>query len=179
MTEPDGAAPVAKTSRRTRSLVALAVIAAAIAFLLFKGLGSASEYFKTAEEAVQQQDRIGTSRFRLEGTVVEGSICAPTEGGVKFLVESNGRQVPVKHDGDPPELFRENIPVVLSGAFDKTLERPADAESPVFGSDLVMIKHSSDYIEKNKDRVADYVGKEAPVTAANIPVCASPNVTAA
>jgi cytochrome c-type biogenesis protein CcmE len=181
MSEPMTAeiAPVAtaglgiKRRKPTRAYFALVAVAGAIGFLLFQGLGNATEYFKTAEEAVKQQNALGSKRFRLEGIVVEGSICAPKDGGVKFLVESNGVQVPVKHDGDPPELFRENIPVVLSGSFNRSIARPNGSPAPVFASDLVMVKHTNDYVQKNSDRVKDYVGKDAAVTAATIPVCAS------
>jgi cytochrome c-type biogenesis protein CcmE len=158
-----------------RAYVALGAIAVAIGFLVFQGLGNASEYFKTTEEAVAQQASIGSKRFRLEGTVVDGTVCTPSAGGVRFLVESNGKKLGVNHDGDPPELFRANIPVVLSGSFDRTSPRLQNVDGPTFRSDLVMIKHSNDYIQKNKDRVGDYVGKDLPPEAkplTNIPTCA-------
>lgn len=146
----------------TRAYVSLAAIIGAIGFLVFQGLGNATEYFKTTEEAVAQQESLGTKRFRLEGTVVDGTVCTPVGGGVQFLVETNGKKLGIRHDGDPPELFRANIPVVLSGSFDKDAPRLESVNGPTFRSDLVMIKHSNEYIEKNKDRVADYVGKDAP-----------------
>ena len=168
----------ARKRKGTRAYVALGAVAVAIGFLLFQGLGNATEYFKTTEEAAAQQSSLGSSRFRLVGIVVEGSVCAPPDGGVRFLVETNGKKLGVKHDGDPPELFRENIPVVLSGAFVKSIARPAESDGPVFASDLVMIKHTAIYIQKNKDRVANYVGKDgiatsdASVPSKDIPACA-------
>jgi cytochrome c-type biogenesis protein CcmE len=154
-----------------RAYISLGAIAVAIGFLVFQGLGNATEYFKTTEEAVAQQASIGSGRFRLEGIVVEGTVCAPTGGGVQFLVETNGKKLGVKHDGDPPELFRANIPVVLSGSFDAKLARLTDVDGPTFRSDLVMIKHSNEYIQKNKDRVGDYVGKDKSTLTADIPTC--------
>lgn len=146
----------------TRAYVSLGAIAIAIGFLVFQGLGNATEYFKTTDEAVAQQANLGTARFRLEGTVVDGTVCTPSGGGVQFLVETNGKKLGVRHDGDPPELFRANIPVVLSGSFDTTSTRLDSVDGPTFRSDLVMIKHSNEYIEKNKNRVSDYVGKDKP-----------------
>ena len=161
-----------------RAYILLGAILVAIGFLVVKGLGDATEYFKTTDEAVAQQVKLGTSRFRLEGTVTEGTVCAPTNGGVHFEVEENGKHIAVYHDGDPPELFRANIPVVLAGAFDPKRERPSGVDAPVFASDLVMIKHSNVYIQKNKSRVKDYVGKGADGPAATdattvtaIPTC--------
>ncbi len=157
----------------TRAYVSLGAIAVAIGFLVFQGLGNATEYFKTTEEAVDQQARLSNKRFRLEGTVVDGTVCLPSSGGVQFLVETNGKKLGVRHDGDPPELFRANIPVVLSGSFDKASPRLDAVDGPTFRSDLVMIKHSNEYIEKNKDRVADYVGKDVPAkdSSKDIPKC--------
>jgi cytochrome c-type biogenesis protein CcmE len=161
-----------------RTYISLVAIVAAIGFLVVKGLGSATEYFRTTEEAVAQQDTLGSKRFRLEGTVSEDSLCAPSAGGVRFVVENNAKRIAVHHDGDPPELFRANIPVVLSGAFDAKQTRPSGVDAPVFASDLVMIKHSNEYIQKNKTRVTDYVGKGSDktvvtdaVATSNIPTC--------
>ncbi len=155
-----------------RAYISLGAIAVAIGFLVFQGLGNATEYFKTTEEAVAQQKSLASKRFRLEGIVVDGTVCAPTGGGVQFLVESNGKKLGVQHDGDPPELFRANIPVVLSGSFDNKSARLPEVDGPTFRSDLVMIKHTNEYIEKNKDRVDDYVGKDESSPAADISACA-------
>ena len=65
------------------------------------------------------------------------------------MVNSNGVALPVRHQGDPPELFRDSIPVVLEGRFEGT----------TFASDRIMIKHSSTYTAKHPDRVQDYNGK--------------------
>ena len=59
---------------RLRLGVVLAVIAGALAFLVIKGLDNATTYFKNADEAVAQRQSLGTHRFRLQGTVVPGSV---------------------------------------------------------------------------------------------------------
>jgi cytochrome c-type biogenesis protein CcmE len=157
--------------KRTRSFGAIAVIVAALAFLMVKGLGSATEYFRTTDEAAAQANKLGSKRFRLEGVVVADSICAAAGGGVQFLVEENAKRIEVHHRGDPPELFRPDIPVVVSGRFDRTIASTTLSDAPVFASDLLMVKHSNIYVEKNKKRVADYVGKDG-ADAAAVPACA-------
>jgi cytochrome c-type biogenesis protein CcmE len=156
-----GAHPVALTTRRgnNRRVLAFAtVLLTAIGFLVVKGLGNASTYFRTADEAVAQVDTLGTRRFRVEGVVVEDSV-RTEKGAVVFLIESNAKQVEVRHEGDPPELFRPNLAVVLEGRFaDRQAARPAGT-APVFLSDHLMVKHDENYIEKNSKRVLDYVGK--------------------
>jgi cytochrome c-type biogenesis protein CcmE len=53
----------------------------------------------------------------------------------------------VRHDGDPPELFKPDIPVVLEGRW----------AGPVFASDRIIVKHTADYRAKHPDRVTTTV----------------------
>jgi cytochrome c-type biogenesis protein CcmE len=121
------------------------VIAGAIGFLLWQGLGNATVYFKTADEAVRDKESLGTRRFRVEGVVVDGTV-AETGDAVRFTIEENGATVPVRHQGDPPELFRPGIPVVLEGHW----------QGAAFASDRIMVKHTSENREENPERVEDY-----------------------
>jgi cytochrome c-type biogenesis protein CcmE len=106
-----------------------------IAFVLLQGLGSATTYFRNADEAVADRSSLGTDRFRLQGTVVG----RPQKVGetVEFSVAYDCAVVPVVHRGDPPELFKEGIPVVLEGAFAPT----GDA----YESDRIFVRHTEEY----------------------------------
>lgn len=139
---------------RRRLWVAGAVITTALGFLVFQGLGEATVYFKTADEALAQKKDLGDNRFRLEGAVVPGSV-KPAPGGVAFAVRgAGGGTVDVVHQGDPPELFQPDIPVVLEGHWDGAR----------YASDRIMVKHTSEYRAENPDRVDDYVGKDRAVS---------------
>jgi cytochrome c-type biogenesis protein CcmE len=140
--------PAAPAATKWRIAAVVVVIAAAIGFLVFKGLGDATVYFKTADEAVAQKDELGDRRFRVEGAVVTDSVRETSEG-VRFEIISAGETVPVLHRGDPPELFKPGIPVVLEGHWD----------GDVYASDRIMVKHTTEYREQNPDRVDEYVGK--------------------
>jgi cytochrome c-type biogenesis protein CcmE len=83
----------------------------------------------------------------MEGTVRKSA------GSVAFTIENNGVKVDVVHKGIPPELFRENLPVVLEGRF-TSKTGPA-----LFQSDQMMVKHTAEYVTKNPDRVKDYTKK--------------------
>ena len=136
------------TTRR-RLWIAGAVVLGALAFLLVNGLGNATLYFRTADEAAAQKDSLGDRRFRIQGDVVPGSV---SESGddVSFTLVSKKVEVPVRHHGDPPELFRPGIPVVLEGRF----------QGDVFTSDRILVKHSEDYIAENPERVDPAVESE-------------------
>ena len=142
MTAPAPARPRPVIASRRRLWIVVAVVAAAIGFLLWRGLGDATMYFKTADEAVHDRSELGTRRFRLEGVVVAGSV-RPANDDVRFEVAENGASVPVRHHGDPPELFKEGIPVVLEGRW----------ERDVFASDAIMVRHTSEYRAEHPERV--------------------------
>ncbi len=130
----------------TRRLwLAGAVVLAALGFLVYQGLGNATLYFRTADEAVAQRAELGDRRFRIEGNVL--APVAEDGGLVRFTIESKGVQVPIEHAGDPPELFQPGIPVVLEGRFVGSL----------FSSDRILVKHSETYVAENPERVTTSV----------------------
>jgi cytochrome c-type biogenesis protein CcmE len=138
---------VAAGARRTRRrlVVVAVVLVAALVFLLVEGLGSSLDYFETVGQALAQQHTLGTRTFRLEGTVVPGSV-RRTEVGADFVVSGQGRHIAVANTGSPPQLFQPGIPVVVVGHF-------ASPGSQDFVSDQIMVKHSADYIAAHPGRV--------------------------
>lgn len=152
------AAPVRVGGSRTRVVVAGTAIAVAFGFVLFKGLGSATLYFRTAKEAVEQRSSLGTRRFRVEGIVLPGTVKQVGET-VHFTIEQDGVDLNIVHRGDPPEMFKANADAVLEGRFDPT---PGAGATPVFASDRILVKHGSSYDQKHPDRVKNYVGQTKP-----------------
>lgn len=143
---PVPAAPRARQrSSRWRVGAAVVLIVAALGFLLSKGLGDATLYFRTADEAVAQRELLGERRFRIEGTVVPGSIRNEGET-LLFSIASKGVTVPVRNSGQPLGIFQESIPVVLEGNFVAGADR--------FESDRILVMHSSDYESEYPERVS-------------------------
>jgi len=133
-------------ARKWPWFIVLGVIVVGIGFVISHAISDATLYFLNADEAVSRQVELGTSKnFRLQGTVVPGTKHT-TAQGVSFTVTFNGVEVPVDHIGDPPELFQDNIPVVLQGHWSST------ARGAAFDSDLILVKHSENYEAKNPDR---------------------------
>ena len=107
----------------------LVVVLVAVGFVVMSGLRSATLYYYNADEAVAQRAELGDDRFRLQGTVDDDVVEDGDE--VTFDVAFNGATVPVRHEGDPPELFQPGIPVVLEGRWDGDVfvERPHPREA--------------------------------------------------
>ena len=125
---------VPRKPKRLRYMVAGGLCAAAVLFLIFGGLSNNIVYFRTVSEAVKNKPSEGTHRFRLMGAVVTGSTERTTDG-VIFSVTDGTNRVQVVHHGDPPELFKDGIPVVCEGHW----------QGDSFDSDRIMIKHGADY----------------------------------
>ncbi len=144
--------------RRGWAIVVIVLILAALAFVATKALSDAALFFYNADEAVAKRDELGDSRFRLQGTVMDGTI-SETGDGVDFTVTFNGAEVPVHHRGDPPELFKAGEPVVLEGRWDRTVD--------VFDSDRMLVKHDERYDAVNQDRIKEAEqGGSVPATTA-------------
>ena len=142
-------APAVATRPRSRR-VAIVFLAGAVVlgFFAVRSLGASTVYFKTADEAVKDKQSLGTHRFRIEGTVLGGSV-RQSGNHTDFTIAANGTQVPIVHDGDPPDLFKPGIPVVLEGKW----------SGDHFASDRIMVKHSASYNAKHPERVATTTAK--------------------
>ena len=122
--------------RRWLPMIVLGVVLAAIGVFVYRGLSDATLYFRNADEAVEQRDELGTSRFRLQGSVVDD---AERDGDAfAFQVSYNGTVVDVEHVGSiPTDMFRAGVPVVLEGAWSDT--------DDAFHSDNLLVKHDEEY----------------------------------
>lgn len=138
VTSPPPAPPVPPVKKRTaRYVVAASVcgLVVVIAIVLLVVLADNVVFYRTVSEAVRDRANQGTSRFRLAGAVVPGTV-HETKVGVDFAVTDGKKTVRVVHEGDPPELFKARAPVVCEGHWGKGL---------VFDSDRILIKHGASY----------------------------------
>lgn len=147
---------LAPRASNKKPFIALGFVVVAIGFVLVRGLKSSVSYFLRADEAIARMDTLGEKRFRLQGFVSDGSV-VNSDKLVTFDVEVNGAVVHVTFPKTPPELFRNNIPVVIAGQFAPNQVARAAGTKPLFLGDEIQIKHDENYIEKNKDRMAGAV----------------------
>lgn len=131
---------------RRRRWIAGAVIVGALGFLLFRAVGDATVYFKTTDEAVAERAQLGDRRFRIEGLVVPGSVRKGADE-IDFTIRGEGgATVEVVHEGNVPELFQPDIPVVMEGRF----------VGDRYVSDRILVKHTNEYRAENPERVQEY-----------------------
>jgi cytochrome c-type biogenesis protein CcmE len=135
---------------RRRQIGAAAVIAAAVAFLIVEGLGNATEYYKTVPQAVADRAKLGTTQFRIMGTV--GSDVRQVGHQTEFTISYSQVSTQVVDSREPPQLFKPGIPVVLEGHW----------SGPVFQSDLIMVKHTAIYNPAEKAVFSTIPGAQSP-----------------
>ena len=143
---PAGARSSGRTgAARLRAALLGLLVVAALGFVIVRGLGNATLFFFNVDEAVAQKDDLGERRFRLQGTVVAETVERGAEGAT-FEVMFDGVAANVRHQGDLPQLFQPNIPVVLEGRW----------QGDRFESDRMLVKHDEVYTAENPDRTKDY-----------------------
>ncbi len=123
--------------KRRRSIFAVGLCAVAVVAVIILGvvLSGNVVYYRTVTEAVDSRSAQGDSRLRIAGAVVPGSV-TETKKGVDFDITDGKTTVNVIHQGDPPELFKADAPVVCEGAW---------GGGKNFDSDRIMIRHGNEY----------------------------------
>lgn len=94
-------------------VVSGAVVLLAIGYLVLTGLSTATVYYVTVSE-FQAQGAADGRPVRVSGEVVPGSIVR-AGATVRFAVADGGGRLPVVYTGVVPDIFGENIQVVVEG----------------------------------------------------------------
>ena len=101
---------------RAKFGVGIAVIIVSLAFLAWLGYGESKTYYHTIAEDQTLQGSARSHRMRLAGTVEPGSI-RHTSGRVEFVLEEQGKTLPVSYIGtDPlPDTFVDKSQALVEG----------------------------------------------------------------
>lgn len=141
---------------RLMALGVLIVLVAAAGFLVSKALGGATTYFYRVDQAVANQNSLGTRRFRIQGTVMnapQGTKITNNQQRITFRLSANNISVPVVYEGsDPPALFQKCEPVLLVGSW------ASKVQGAKFVGDEIIIKHTESYTAEHANRLKDGSG---------------------
>jgi len=147
----------AKKRRRWIPMVVAVVVFGTVGVLAWS-LVSGSLFFYNVDEAVERRDDLADERFRVQGTPLAGTVVETFRDEtpvVAFSLAFNDEVMDVVHEGDPPDLFQADVPVVLEGAW-VTGDAPVDgfdelaADGWHFQSDRMLVKHDNDYINSDE-----------------------------
>lgn len=132
-------APRAPSKKRTQLFVVVALAIAGLAFLAIAagGIGNNLVYYWGPKELVGAGQKAVGATIRLGGQVAPGSIAFDTQASsLSFSVRDAKETVRVHSSGVPPQMFRENIGVVVEG----TMTREG-----TFESTRLMVSHDNQY----------------------------------
>jgi cytochrome c-type biogenesis protein CcmE len=129
----------AASRRKTRLFMVGAFLVAAVAFVVISagGINKNLVYYWTPTDLHAAGDKAYGATIRLGGMVAQNSVKGRTgASGLEFDVKDATGIVHVKSTGVPPQMFRENIGVVVEG----TMTR-----SGYFQCNRLMVSHSNEY----------------------------------
>jgi len=98
-------------------------------------------YYFTTTEATTNLNVGNSERIKLGGFVENDSIEKKMDGITSFFITDGNEKIEINFDGFVPELFQEEMGVILDGFF----------KDGVFYSDDMLVKHDNEYISENGD----------------------------
>jgi cytochrome c-type biogenesis protein CcmE len=142
MTETD------KVRRKTRWFMVGAFVVAGIAFTVIaaSGINKNLVYYWTPSDVLANGQKAYGANIRLGGMVAKGSIHKLGGSNVEFIVHDGKMRVPVKTSTVPPQMFRENIGVVVEGTM---------MPGGYFQSSRLMVSHNNEYKAPAKGHPVD------------------------
>lgn len=134
--------------KRTRRFMfgAITVALAAFAVIAYSGISKNLVYYWTPSDLHANGQKAYGASIRLGGMVAPGSIKKIGGSNVEFVVHDGKARVPVKTTTVPPQMFRENIGVVVEG----TMMRGG-----YFQSSRLMVSHNNEYKAPEKGHPVD------------------------
>ena len=127
-------------------LGAFAVAGAAFALIAATSMSKNLVYYWTPADLHHAGDKAYGATIRLGGMVTPGSIKKLGGSAVEFDVHDASQHVHVKTSSVPPQMFRENIGVVVEG----TMTRGG-----YFQSSRLMVSHNNEYKAPAKGHPVD------------------------
>ena len=93
------------------------IILLAVAYLVVAALPAGTAYYITVSELAEMGARAQTQQTRVSGNVVPGTIARNAESQeVRFQVEDASGRLTVVYSGIVPDIFGDDIQVVVEGA---------------------------------------------------------------
>ncbi len=139
-----------KTNRKWGIVGSVAVVLALAGWLGYTSFQDALVYFYTPSEVLKLGEKFNGKRIRVGGMVENGSmVMTPGTMKIDFRLSDGESVIPIAFEGVPPDLFKEGQGAVAEGFWDRDMK---------FHADLIMAKHSEDYMPIEMKRA----GKEMP-----------------
>lgn len=138
--------------KKTGIILSIALIISGIGYLALGNFGKNLVYFFTPSEVMSLSSDYYGKKIRIGGLVVPGSLkVVPNSLKLTFALTDGAATIPVAFEGIPPDLFKEGQGAVVEGYWD---------DQKRFHSNLIMAKHSEDYMPIELQRAGVHLPKK-------------------
>lgn len=138
--------------KKTGIILSIALIISGIGYLALGNFGKNLVYFFTPSEVMSLSSDYYGKKIRIGGMVVKGSLkVVPNSLKLTFALTDGAATIPVAFEGIPPDLFKEGQGAVVEGYWD---------DQKRFHSNLIMAKHSEDYMPIELQRAGVHLPKK-------------------
>jgi cytochrome c-type biogenesis protein CcmE len=121
-------------------LIGLAVIVGAVIYIFTSSINQNLTFFITPSEYLKDETKYAGRTVRLGGVVEPGSVKFNRQTlDLMFVVSDGTAKFLVRHQGTPPDLFREGMGVTIEGKF------VGSGTSATFDGTQLLVKHSEEY----------------------------------
>ena len=110
-----------------------------ISFATFRIASNNTIFYYTTSEAAENVNLSDSERLKLGGFVVNETISKTSTEETRFKVTDGNLEIVIIFDGYIPELFQEEMGVILDGYF----------KNEIFYSDDMLVKHDNEYISED------------------------------
>ena len=113
-----------------------------VSLIIYSSIQIASNntiFYFTTSEAFENNDLSESERLKLGGFVVSDSVAKTNNAETRFTVTDGNKIVTIIFDGFIPDLFQEEMGVILDGYF----------QNEIFYSDDMLVKHDNEYISED------------------------------
>jgi cytochrome c-type biogenesis protein CcmE len=113
-----------------------------ISLIIYSSVQIASSntiFYYTTTEAYENVNVSESERLKLGGFVVSDSVAKTNNAETRFTVTDGNKIVTIIFDGFIPDLFQEEMGVILDGYF----------QNEIFYSDDMLVKHDNEYIPED------------------------------
>lgn len=102
-----------------RLIIGAFVILLAVAYLVVNGLQDNATYYLEVNEVLAQASTLEDQRVRMGGKVLPGSILEDSQSlTYDFQIHQDGQSVSIHYQGTTPDIFNDDIHVIVEGVMD-------------------------------------------------------------
>ena len=121
---------------KLKFIIAIAVIALAVSYLVYGGVKDTMVYYLTVKELKSRVPSVYGQRIRVSGKVQPGSIKHGPDGSLEFSMYDGGGNINVAYSGIVPDIFKDDVEAVVEGSYGR---------DNVFAADVLLAKCPTKY----------------------------------